>query len=128
MKKIICIMLAVMLIVSMAVPASAYSFGWWKYPTQTVEAAEPGVPNVTNARYYHSGITSLQIEWEAVEGAESYVVLVVRADGVTDAYTTEDNMLFLKNTVCPKVYIEDTKTWTSATAFVAAVSGGKVGA
>lgn len=127
MKKIIAILIAVMLIASMTVPVSAYGFSWWKYPTKTAEAAEPGVSDVTEARYHHSGIVRLQIDWEAVAGAESYVVLIVRADGVTEAYTTETNMLWVKNTECPKVFIEDTDTWTSATVFVAAVSGGNVG-
>ena len=35
-------------------------------------------------------------------------------------------MLMVKNTQCPKVYVEETATWTAATVRVRAVSGSQV--
>lgn len=103
-------------------------------PTEATEpeVTEPemivlGVPAITEARYYHKGIHRLQIGWNAVDGAESYEVEVTKADGTTDAYTTNSAMLFLKNVECPRVYIEETSTWAAASVQVRALAGDAAG-
>lgn len=79
-------------------------------------------PCVTEARYYHSGNVRLQIQWDDVENAEHYVVLIVKADGEVNTYVVDDNVLYMKDTGCPKVYIDETSTWSAATVRVMAVT------
>lgn len=81
------------------------------------------VPVITEARYYHKGIKRLQIQWDVVENANSYVVLIIKADGSIATHVVTAEMLYLKNAECPKVYIEDSSTWASATVRVMAVTG-----
>lgn len=132
MKKLIALALALMLICSMAVPAHATSWYWFWKPGKTVETAktvkapEPSTPTISNARYYHSNLTRLQIEWTPVENADSYVVLIIKANGEITTYTTTETMLYLTSAECPKVYIEDTRTWAAATVRVMAVTGTNV--
>ena len=59
----------------------------------------------------------LQISWDAVD----------EADGCTATYTSSSTTLMVKNSTCPKVYVEDTSTWTAATVRVRAVSGDTLG-
>lgn len=131
MKKFIALALALMLICSMAVPAHAFDFDFrdWK-PIKTIGSApvtEVVTPTISNARYYHSKSERLQIEWSSVENADSYVVLIVKANGEIETYTTTENLLYLTTATCPKVYIEDTLTWAAATVRVMAVIGTNVG-
>lgn len=116
--------------------------GWWEHipglqptepePTEP-EPTEPeapalGVPTVTTAKYVHKtpyyGMKAhLAISWEAVEGAESYEVLITKADGETITYTTDSTSLYDTAAKCPRVYIEETSTWASASVQVRAVAG-----
>lgn len=86
------------------------------------EVTDLAVPVITEARYYHNGIKRLQIQWDAVKNANSYVVLIIKADGSIATHIVTAEMLYLKNAECPKVYIEDSSTWTSATVRVMAVA------
>lgn len=156
MKKILTMCMALALVLAMAVPAYAYDgssaarsstswWDWWSYfipsnpsvpsdPTEpsVPEATELGVTTITESRYYHSASVAslknrLQIQWEAVDGAESYEIEVAKADGTVLTYTASTNSLTVKNTACPKVYVEATSTWTAATVRVRAVAGDAVG-
>lgn len=93
-------------------------------PDETApEVIDLTVPIITEARYYHKGIERLQIHWDAVEYADSYVVLIIKADGSITTHIVTTNMLYLKDAECPKVYVEDSSTWASATVRVMAVTG-----
>ena len=150
MKKIVTLLLALMLVSAMAVPAYAYDgstsapalTNWWSWwsdfiPGASEEPTEPevpelGIPNITTARFYHSASVAslrnrLQISWDDVEGAESYELEVVKADGTIMTYTSTTASLTQKNVACPKVYVEATSTWTAATVRVRAVAGDSVG-
>ena len=111
--------------------------GWWEHipglqPTEP-EPTEPelpalGVPTVTTAKYVHKTPyyvmkAHLEISWEAVEGAESYEVLMTKADGETITYTTDGTILYDTAAKCPRVYIEETSTWASASVQIRAVAG-----
>ena len=149
MKKIAVLVLAIMLVSSMTLPAYAYDgnpagksswlgwFSWWEgfgfgdsdkpAETQPVLAA----PAIKEAKFYHTGYVAslrnrLQIEWEEVDGAESYEIEVSKADGTVEVYTSSGSTLMVKNAVCPKVYVEHSATWTAATVRVRAVSGSQV--
>lgn len=116
--------------------------GWWEHipglqptepePTEpeTTEPEAPalGVPTVTTAKYVHKtpyyGMKAhLEISWEAVEGAESYEVLITKADGETITYTTDGTSLYDTAAKCPRVYIEETSTWASASVQIRAAAG-----
>lgn len=153
MKKILTMVLALTLIVSLAVPAYAYdgrtsnnSWGsWWdrwenmfpSNPSEPTVPSEPevatlGTPTITESRFYHSASVSslknrLQIKWNAVENAECYEIELTQADGSVKNYTSSSNTLMVKSTTCPKVYTESTSTWTAATVRVRAVAGDSVG-
>ena len=111
--------------------------GWWEHipglqPTEP-EPTEPeapalGVPTVTTAKYVHKtpyyGMKAhLEIFWEEAEDAESYEVLITKADGETITYTTTNTGVYDTAAKCPRVYIEDTSTWASATVQVRAIKG-----
>lgn len=150
MKKMMTMALAAVLAVSLAVPAYAYDgtavptkswsgwFQWWNGSGGTTEeatdpAVNPEAPVVTESRFYHKGATAslknrLQVRWDAVEGADSYEVEVIKADGTTAVYAASTNLLLLKNAACPKVYVEGTSAWKAATVRVRAVAGDTVGA
>lgn len=155
MKKILTMILALAVVMSMAIPAFAYDgtvttntsswsswCDWWNNyipadPTDPTVPSEPeveiGVPAITESRFYHTGVTSslknqLQIKWDAVDGADSYEIEVVKADGPVLTYTSSTNSLMVKNMACPKVYIESASTWTAATVQVRAIAGDAVGA
>lgn len=151
MKKIITIILALAIAMSLAVPAFAYDgttknttkswTSWWDHwwnpgtyePTIPGESeAEIGVPTITEARFYHSASVAslrnrLQITWDAVEEADSYEIEVVKADGTTVTYTSSSATLMVKNSTCPKMYVESTSTWTAATVRVRAVADDTLG-
>lgn len=120
--------------------------GWWEHIPGLPECTEPtepeptepettepeapalGVPTVTTAKYVHKtpyyGMKAhLAISWEAVDGAESYEVLITKADGETITYTTDDTILYDTAAKCPRVYIEETSTWASASVQIRAVAG-----
>lgn len=150
MKKILTMCMALALILAMVVPAYAYdgsttarsSTSWWDWwshfipsnPTEpsAPETAELGVTTITESRFYHSASVAslknrLQIQWEAVDGAESYEIEVIKADGTVLTYTASSNSLMVKNSTCPKMYVEATSTWTAATVRVRALAGDTVG-
>lgn len=152
MKKILTLIMALAMIMSLAVPAFAYDgtasnttrswTGWWDWwkdytpsdPTAPIEpeAAEIGVTAITESRFYHSASVAslrnrLQVKWDAVEGADSYEIEVVKADGTVLTYTATTNSLMVKNMACPKVYIEEASAWTAATVRVRAMAGDVIG-
>lgn len=149
MKKIMTFALAAMLIFAMAVPASAYDgstpqkawggwFSLWKdfWVKEDVEPTQPeeslSAPVITQAKFRHTGVVAsaknqLKVTWDAVDGAESYEIEIIKADGMTKTYTSESNSLLVKNAVCPRVYIESTSTWAAASVRVRAVAGEMLG-
>ena len=146
------LILSLVMMLAIPIPASACDGGavqnweckWWDWykdwleripglqptepdPTEP-EATALGVPTVTTAKYVHKtpyyGMKAhLEISWEAVEGAESYEVLITKADGETITYTTDGTSLYDTAAKCPRVYIEETSTWASATVQVRAIKG-----
>lgn len=91
-----------------------------------------GTTTITESRFYHTGVTSslknrLQIKWKAVENAEGYEIEITKVDGTILLYTSTSTFLLVKNAVCPKMYVEETHTWTAATVRVRAVAGNSVG-
>ena len=150
MKKMITFALAAMLVFAMAVPAYAYDgstvtskswlswFDWWGGfgSGGSDESTEPenvlAAPAITESKFCHSATVAslknrLQIKWDAVDGAESYEIEVIKADGTITTYTATTNSLMVKNSACPTVYVEKTSTWTAATVRVRAVAGDAVG-
>ena len=91
------------------------------------ESTELGVPVITKAHYTHGRAiyipSNLRIEWTEVEGAENYEVLITLANGETNEYTTESTIVYDSGAQCPRVYIDKTSTWASATVKVRAVCG-----
>lgn len=84
-------------------------------------------PNITEAKYQHKcpyyGMhPELIIRWDEVSGAESYEIEVTKADGTVLDYTSTYTSLIDRGE-CPRVYIESTSTWASATVKVRAVDG-----
>ena len=153
MKKILTLIMALAMIMSLAIPAFAYDgtapnttkswtswWDWWKNYTPTdpteptePEAADVGVTTITESRFYHSASVAslrnrLQIRWDAVDGVDSYEIEVTKADGTVLTYTASTNFLMVKNMTCPKVYVEETSTWTAATVRVRAMAGDVTGA
>lgn len=85
-------------------------------------------PVISNAKYVHKtpyyGMSKhLEISWNEIENAESYEVLITKADGTTLTYNVTTNLIYDKNAECPKIYIESKSTWTSASVKVRAVKG-----
>lgn len=165
MRKFFAILMAVMLVASMAVPAYAVSIPdikvnftlsdsvlakWFKdhpiklyfiellvpnestEPTES-EVTEPAITNlatpvITASKYvhktpYYGTKRHLEIDWNAVEGAEAYEVSITKADGTTIDYTVTDNFIYDTSAECPKVYIQAKTTWASASVKVRAVAG-----
>lgn len=144
MKRFLTIILAIMLFSSMVVTAHAVTptlkvpsisipeikvnfqlpDGFWdKY----FEECEIDTPVISTAKYVHKtyyyGMNKhLEIRWNAVKNAESYDVLITKADGSTIEYSVDTNMVYDKKAECPKVYVED--AWTVATVKVRAICNG----
>lgn len=164
MKKLFAIIFALLIVTTIAVPASAVtptikvpsinipdfevhveipqSF-WDKWfadhpitipkstestePVETEpESTELEAPVIIKSQFYHGRYQKLWIEWGAVEGAESYEVLITKADGETNEYTTESTIVYDSGAQCPRVYIDKTSTWASATVKARAVCGDAV--
>lgn len=70
-----------------------------------------GVPEITDAHYTHSRVfyapSNLKIEWTAVEGAESYEVLITLANGETITYVETDTSVYDADVACPQSYKGD---------------------
>ena len=152
MKKIITMLLAVAMVASMSISVYAYdgntasrsTTSWWNWwsdfiPAFPTDPTEPEIPKseleapvITEARFYHSASVAslknrLQISWDAVENAESYEIEVTKADGTVELYAAASASLMKKNAECPKVYIEETSTWTAATVRVRAIACYSIG-
>lgn len=111
---------------------------WDEHPLPDIEVTEPletepeetepevtelETPVIIKSQFYHGRYQRLQIEWDAVEGAESYEVLITKADGETIEYTTESTIVYDSGAQCPRVYIDEKSAWASATVKVRAVCG-----
>lgn len=150
MKKLLALLMAVCLVLCMAAPVHAYEMPrfsfqlsedfwekWFEEHPFNIPEIQPTTklraPTITEAKYthkvqYYGQHKALDIQWEAVDGAKKYEVLITKADGTTIRYTTEKTYLYDKEAACPKVYVEKTSTWTSATVKVRAVNGINFGA
>ena len=144
MKKTVIIILTLALLAAFFLPACAWGeslncWQWWRNwqpaaeePAQEEPDTLPA-PEITKATYCHknaaySGLNNrLQLVWSEVDSADSYEVEITKADGTVETYTTSGPCLYEK-AECPKVYVESTHTWTSATARVRAVAGDDAGA
>ena len=144
MKRIIALLLVLAVVIAMAVPVAACGAGsawwrwwiWWDTPDEpsATEPVEPviGIPEITDAAYthrtpYYGMHKHLTVTWTAVDGADSYEVEVIKADGVVLSYVETDEQLYLADVECPRVYIEETSTWAAASVRVRAVVGDDVG-
>ena len=140
MKKTAAWLAAIMLVSSMTVPAYAYSgdvgntssnsatYSWWNGAAASGSTASvKNTPVIKEAKFYHSGYTAamknrLQIQWEAVSGAESYQIQVTKADGTQITYTATGTTLVVKGSQCPKLYSKASGIWEAATVRVRAVT------
>ena len=103
---------------------------WCQNKPDTPEEPEATLdtPTITEAKYthqrpYYGSHPNLRIRWNEVENAESYEVEVTKADGTVNTYTATGTSFYSEKVECPRVYVESTSTWASATARVRAVSG-----
>ena len=149
MQQIAVLVLAIMLVSSMTVPAYAYSgnsmeknswlgwFSWWGgfgSGDETEPApVEPKLeaPTISEATFCHNAYVAsmknrLQIRWNEIEDVEGYEIEVTKADGSVEVFSPSSATQMLRNAQCPKVYVEETATWTVATVRVRAVSGSQV--
>lgn len=137
MKKPVSLILAVMLVMSIVVPVSACSAnytrfgGWgnlWSWWSSWWDAPSiPDTPTITEARYYHGNYERLQIQWTEVEGADRYIVEITKADGTVIKYYLNQTSMYLSDVECPKMYVEETSTWTAATVRVKAENENRKG-
>ena len=144
MKRIFAVILSLALLTALAIPACAWGGGsfpiwdWWRswQPAATAPEQEDSAlpaPEITKATFTHknaaySGLNNrLQLVWSEVDSADSYEVEITKADGTVETYTTSGPCLYEK-AECPKMYVESTHTWTSATVRVRAVAGDDAGA
>lgn len=109
--------------VNIELPQSVFDDWFAEHPIKLPTIQIPSVPHVTEARYYHGQYSRLQIRWDKVDGADSYEVEIIKADGSKEVYETSSNSLIRSDIECPRVYIEETNTWTAATVRVRAVDG-----
>ena len=142
MKKIFTTILSLALLATLFLPACAWDGGfpawdWWRSWQPDSAAPEPEdsalpAPEITKATYCHknaaySGFDNhLQLIWSEVDGADGYEVEITKADGTVETYTTSGPCLYEK-AECPKMYVESTHTWTSATVRVRAMAGDDAG-
>ena len=91
------------------------------------EITELETPIILESRFYHASPSRLQVDWNPVDGANTYEVEITKANGETFTYTTDSAMLYLAGVTCPRVYIEETSTWASASVRVRAVRDDLVG-
>ena len=92
---------------------------------------KPETPVISYAKYVHRtpyyGMSKhLEIQWNKIENADSYEVLITKADGTTISYNTTNNLIYDKNTDCPKIYVSSTSTWTAATVQVRAINNNQM--
>ena len=143
MKKTVIIILTLALLAAFFLPACAWGeslncWHWWRSWQPSSTAPEPEdsalpAPEITKATFTHknaaySGLDNrLWIEWNALDGADGYEVEITKADGTVETYTTSGPCLYEK-AECPKMYVESTRTWTSATVRVRAMAGDDAGA
>lgn len=148
MKKLVAAFMAVCLLLCMATPVQAIEIpkikvqiqlpdGFWEnwfeeHPLPTVNI-KLEAPEITAAKYvhktqYYGQQKRLEIRWEAVTNAKSYEVQITKADGTTINYTTDKTYIYDKAAQCPKMYMDSTKAWTSATVKVRAVNDISTGA
>ena len=114
--------------VNIELPQSIFDNWFAKHPIELPTDENPSeyaglnIPEIIEARYYHGQYSRLQIRWNEVESADSYEVEIVRADGTKTVYTTISNSLYCTSVECPRIYIEETSTWASATVRIRALS------
>jgi hypothetical protein len=109
--------------VNIELPQSVFDDWFAKNPIELPTAKIPNTPSVTEAKYYHDQYSRLQIRWNKVDGADNYEIEITKADGSKEVYETSSNSLIRSDVDCPRVYIEETSTWTAATVRVRAVDG-----
>lgn len=103
--------------------------GFWDkwFEEHPVPELKVDTPVISTAKYVHGSSrynrSRLEIRWNKIENAESYEVLITKADGTTINYSTTNNMIYNTDIQCPYVYIEETSTWESATVEVRAMFG-----
>ena len=82
---------------------------WFAEHPIVIPEAEPalGTPEITTAHYNHGRSaympSYLSIEWTAVDGADSYDVLITLANGETVTYTATDAYVHDYDAVCPQL-------------------------
>lgn len=96
--------------VHIEIPDSFWDKYFEEHPITVPEPTEPalGVPEITDAHYTHSRVfyapSNLKIKWTAVEGAESYEVLITLANGEMITYVETDISVYDTNVKCPQSY------------------------
>ena len=96
--------------VHIEIPDSFWDEYFEEHPITVPEPTEPalGVPEITDAHYTHSRVfyapSNLKIKWTAVEGAESYEVLITLANGEMITYMETDISVYDTNVQCPQSY------------------------
>lgn len=119
------------------IPDSFWDDWFDKNPLPDIEVTDPTEPTVgeletpviSTAKYvhktpYYGQSKRLEIRWDEVDGAENYEVLITKADKSTLEYIVSSNSIYDKDAKCPKIYVEETSTWTAATVKVRAVADG----
>lgn len=81
-------------------------------------------PTIIEARYYHGRYSRLRIQWNTVPNAEKYEIKIVKADNTEITYFSKSNYFYCSEIECPRVYVEETSTWASATVRVRAIGNG----
>lgn len=115
--------------VNVELPQSIFDNWFAEHPIELPTDKNPSenaglnIPEIIEARYYHGQYSRLQVRWNKAEGADSYEVEIARADGMKTVYTTTSNSLYRTSADCPRIYIEETNTWASATVRIRALSG-----
>lgn len=92
-------------------------------------AVSLATPVVTKAKYthntpYYGSHPNMDVQWNVVDGAESYEVEITGADGTVNTYTVTSNRFYSQKIDCPKTYNKKTSVW-SASVRVRAIAGNK---